>query len=204
MADTAHSITTYLSDMLALERHIRIPFETQLKDEDFAAYSNAKQLVAQLVNLAETHIADLEGLLTVKGGHEASPVKSAVSQFEGLVAGAIDKMRKTKVSKALRDDYTALSLCAASYTMLYATANATNETDVATLAKQHLEDYSQCVMELAEALPYVVVAELQAIGVPVETGTISRSVEVTQQAWRTGSPRSTGLSSSAPTTTGSI
>ncbi|MDP9018604.1 MAG: hypothetical protein M3N19_09820, partial [Candidatus Eremiobacteraeota bacterium] len=123
--------------------------------------------------------------------HEASPVKSAVLTIEGFFAGAIDKMRKTKVSKALRDDYTALALCTAGYTMLTATANAMGDAQVASLAERHLHDYAQLVMDIAEALPPVVVQELQVTGLHVETGTIPQSVEVTQRAWRGGSSTAT-------------
>ena len=184
MADNQHSINTYVSDMLALERHVHIPFETQCKDDDFNDYPEAKRLVVRLNDLAKKHADDLESLLSVLGGHEASPMKSAVSQFEGIVAGAIDKIRKTKVSKALRDDYTALSLCTASYTMLHATALAMGASNVATRAEKHLGDYTRCVMDLAEALPGVVVKELQATGLQVETGTIAQALETTQRAWR--------------------
>ena len=184
MTDNEHSIATYLSDMLALERHIRIPFEAQLKDDDFSDFGSAKQIVSRLTSLSERHIANLDGALKAAGGHEASPLKSAVSQFEGLVAGVIDKVRKTKVSKALRDDYTALALCTASYTMLHATASAMGKNTVATLAIGHLEDYTKCVMDIAEALPAVVIKELQSIGMNVDAGAIGQSVEATQRAWR--------------------
>ncbi|MBC5816313.1 MAG: DUF892 family protein [Candidatus Eremiobacteraeota bacterium] len=184
MADDQHSITTYLSDMLALERHILIPFQTQLKDDDFSEYSDTRTLLTNLGNVTQRHIEALDKLLKNLGGHEASPIKSTVSAIEGFFAGAIDMMRKTKVSKALRDDYTALSLCCAGYTMLNATANAMGSTEVAELANRHLRDYAQMVMAIAEALPAVVVQELQDIGLSVETGTIEQSVQATQAAWR--------------------
>ncbi|MDP9111192.1 MAG: hypothetical protein M3M96_06150 [Candidatus Eremiobacteraeota bacterium] len=186
MEDNKHSITTYVSDMLALERHMRIPFEAQLKDADFNDYANAKQLVSRLTSLSEKHIDALDSALKNMGGHEASPIKSAVSQFEGMVAGMIDKARKTKVSKALRDDYTALSLCTVSYTMLHATASAMGESTVATLAQKHLEEYAHCVMSIAEAMPQIVVEELQALGLNVDTSAIAQSTEATQRAWRGG------------------
>lgn len=188
MSNTEHSIATYVSDMLALERHIRIPFDTQLKDEDFNDFRNAKALVVRLAGLVDRHVAALDALLKAEGGQEASPIKSAVSQFEGMIAGAIDKVRKTKVSKALRDDYTALSLCNASYTLLHATAHALGSENVASLAKRHLEDYASCVMEIGRALPEVCVQELLSIGLPVQTAAASESVDATQQAWRVGQP----------------
>lgn len=200
MADNQHSINTYVSDMLALERHIIVPFTTQLKDEDFQTYSEVRELLSKLTDVTERHIESLDALLERLGGHEASPVKSTVSAIEGFVAGAIDKLRKTKVSKGLRDDYTALSLCAAGYTMLNATANAMLSPEVADLAKAFLTDYARIVMEISEALPGIVVAELQDIGLTVETGTIEKSVEATQAAWR---PRG-GTVTAASATTGTI
>ncbi len=200
MADNQHSINTYVSDMLALERHIIIPFTAQFKDEDFAEYPDTVAILTSLKSMTERHIEALAKLLETLGGHEASPVKSTVSAIEGFFAGAIDLIRKTKVSKALRDDYTALSLCCAGYTMLNATANAIGKGDVADLAKAHLRDYAQMVMQISEALPAIVVQELEDIGLNVQTGTIATSLEATRSAWR--SPGT--VATATPTTTGTI
>ena len=187
MADNQHSLATYVSDMLALERHIHIPFEMQSKDEDFNKYGSARDIVGELVTLSERHIADLTSALARLGGHEAAPVKSAATVLEGFLAGAIDKMRKTKVSKALRDDYTALALCTASYTMLTSTALAMNDAHVASLAEKHLRDYARCVMQISDALLDVVVEELQAIGLQVATGTAEQTKRATKNMWRSSS-----------------
>lgn len=184
MADNQHSLATYVSDMLAVERHIRTPFQTQMNDGDFAEYGEAKTLLGRLCDTAQHHIDDLKQCLDGLGGHEASPIKSAVLQIEGFFAGAIDKVRKTKVSKGLRDDYTALALCTAGYTMLAATANAMGESQVATLAQRHLRDYAQCVMEIGNALPGVVVKELEDTGLSVDRGSIEQTRRFTQEAWR--------------------
>ena len=186
MANEQHSIATYVSDMLALERHIRIPFDTQKNDGDFTEYEDSAQLVTRLAALADTHIDALKACLSDLGGHEMSPVKSAVVEIEGVVAGAIDKIRKTKVSKALRDDYTALALCCAGYSALLATANGMGEATVASLAQRMLGDYSQMVMEIGETLPAVVVQELRAIGLDVDTATSETSRSQIQAAWSSG------------------
>lgn len=186
MADNQHSLATYVSDMLALEEHIQKPFDTQLNDGDFAKYAEAKQIATRLSALAQKHVAALKEALDELGGHELAPVKDLVTNLEGFVAGAIDKMRKTKVSKSLRDDYTALSLCSASYTMLNATANAMGDATIAALAATHLRDYAQCVMEIGNALPGVTILELQETGLTVETGTIERSRQTAEDAWRSG------------------
>ncbi len=189
MQDEKHSLQTYVSDMLALERHVRIPFETQTKDDDFSKYGSADRLVSQILSTSQQHIDALETCLERLGGHAAAPVKDTVSQVEGFFAGAIDKMRKTKVSKALRDDYTALALCTAGYTMLQATATAMHDTTVAQLAQLHLEDYASLVMRIGRELPTVVIAELADTGLAVDPTMATPATQATEQAWRNGAQR---------------
>lgn len=107
--------------MLALEEHVCVPFRTQRDDGDFRNIAAAATLAGRLTSLAETHIQALQSALDSLGGHPAHGVKSAFTNIEGRVASAIDKIRKTKVAKGLRDDYTALALCTASYSMLLTT-----------------------------------------------------------------------------------
>jgi hypothetical protein len=183
-ANERHSLATYVSDMLALERHIRIPFDTQNADRDFDCIGNASHLVIRLATTSDDHIEQLEGCLATLGGHEAAGIKNAISQLEGFVAGAIDKSRKTKVSKALRDDYTALALCCAGYAALLATANAMDETSVAAVAGELLEDYAGLTMDIAHALPEIVVQELASIGLDVNVSTASDSERQIEHAWR--------------------
>lgn len=184
MADIEHSLQTYVSDMLALEEHIRVPFETQLRDGDLPKYPSADALIRRLSDLSNTHIAAMKSALDALGGHEAHPVKSAVVNVEGWFASAIDKVRKTKIAKALRDDYTALSLCTVSYSMLLSTANAYGEPAVMQLAERHLRDYAQILMEIALAMPDIVVQDLQETGVPTNAATTNDSRRRIQDAWR--------------------
>lgn len=184
MANEQHSITTYISDMLAVERHIREPFETQSKDDDVPKYQNALQLVTSLCDTSQRHVDELKAELDRQGGHEASGIKSAVTEIAGAAASAIDKMRKTKVSKALRDDYTALSLAVASYSALLATANALGKPDVAQLAERGLRDYSGLIMNIGRALPAIVIQELRETGLDVDESAIGTSTQAVEAAWR--------------------
>lgn len=183
MTNDQHSLQTYVSDMLALERHIAIPFANQLKDDDFQT-GEAAEIVRRLHALSEEHISNLETCLRDIGGHAASPVKDAVSQMMGEAASAIDMVRKTKVSKALRDDYTALALCTAGYTMLQTTAIALSNDRVASLAHTHLRDYAQCVMEIGQALPAITLDELRDIGLSVDPSMAEPAKQAAEGAWR--------------------
>src|SRR4030088_1795611 len=143
-----HSIQTYVSDMLALERHIAQPLQRQIDLEDTKKFPGALAVITSLKGLNDSHVTALEQCLEQLGAHEASPVKSAWSSLLGAGAAAIDSVRKTKVSKNLRDDYTALNLAAISYTMLHATAVGLGTAPVADLAKRHLGDYAPVIMQI--------------------------------------------------------
>ncbi|MBV9438434.1 MAG: DUF892 family protein, partial [Candidatus Eremiobacteraeota bacterium] len=169
-ANDRHSLQTYVSDMLALERHIAQPISRQLEMQDTAKYADAKAVISQVRALTDSHAAALEQSLAALGGHEASPVKSAWSSLLGVGAAAIDSVRKTKVSKSLRDDYTALNLAAIGYTMLHTTAVGLGDATVADLARRHLADYARLVMQIMQLIPSVVLAELSDDGERVATG----------------------------------
>lgn len=198
MTDVQHSLATYVSDMLALEEHVYVPFKTQRDDADFRNSPEAAAIAARLTSLADTHVQTLRAALDSLGGHPAHAAKSVFTNIEGWVASAIDKIRKTKVAKGMRDDYTALALCTASYNMLLTTANAFGNENVAQLAQRHLEEYAQAIVEIADALPQIVVEDLVLIGMPVESSVAQRSQTQMRSAWRTGE------SAHASTTTGTI
>jgi hypothetical protein len=187
MADLQHSLATYVSDMLALEQHVCIPFAKQKSDADLQTYPQAAPLVARIEALSRAHVDALKQCLADLGGHEVSGAKTAVTNVEGWFASAIDSMRKTKVAKALRDDYTALALCSVSYSMLLATANAYGHAQVAALAEHHLRDYASAIMDIGQAMPAVVVRDLQETDIPITAGgAIEDSRERIVGAWRGG------------------
>jgi ferritin-like metal-binding protein YciE len=196
MTDVQHSLATYVSDMLALEEHVCVPFRTQRDDTDVQSFPQASALVQRILTLSETHIQALQSALDALGGHPAHPVKSAFTNIEGWAASAIDKMRKTKVAKALRDDYTALALCTASYTMLLTTAHAFKNEQLAQLALRHLHDYTQAIVDIGDALPLVVVRDLNQTGMPADESIAPRAQSEARAAWRSGE--------TATTTTGTI
>jgi len=183
-ANERHSIPTYVSDMLALEQHIAQPLKRQLSMADGERYGAASELISQLHAANAVHVAALEQCLARLGGHEAAGVKSAWSTFLGASAAAIDSLRKTRISKSLRDDYTALNLAAISYTMLHATAVGLGEADVAALAVEHLANYARLVMQIAQAIPEVVLQELADDGEPVATGAAEAIRQQTNAVWK--------------------
>lgn len=173
--------------MLTLEEHVRVPFETQMKDADLPAYPGADALLRRITDLSNTHIAALRQALEAAGGHEAHAAKSTVATIEGWFAGAIDKMRKTKIAKALRDDYTALSLCCVSYSMLLTTANAYGSITVADLALRHMRDYAAMIIEIGLAMPAITIVDLQESGAQIDTAAAVGSRAQIESVWRPSS-----------------
>jgi len=182
--DERHAVQTYVSDMLALERHIAEPLKHQTGDAGDASGSAALALTAQIRSTCEAHVVALTACLAQLGGHEASGVKSAWSSLLGVGAAAIDGVRKTKVSKNLRDDYAALSLASISYTMLHATAVGIGDTAVAELAVRHLADYARAVMQIAQVMPVVVLSELREDGQDVQTNAAELVRQQTNDVWK--------------------
>lgn len=179
-----HSIQTYLSDMLALERHIAQPLQRQVDLDETKKFAVALTCVSTIKSLTEIHITALDQCLQHLGGHAASPVKSAWSTLLGVGAAAIDSVRKTKVSKNLRDDYTVLNLAAIGYTMLYTTAVGLGNTEVADLAKRHLSDYAKVIMQINQLIPDVVLRELADDGERVVTTAGETIRETLNQVWK--------------------
>ena len=179
-----HVIATYVSDMLALERHISAPIAAQLKSADHQAYGEAISIVSRIKTITDAHIAALERHLAAVGGHGGSPIKSAWSALLGGGAAAIDQIRKTKVSKSLRDDSTALSLAAISYTMLHATAMGLGDRATATLAKRHLDDIAPVIVEISRTMPTVVLQELRDDGESVTISAAELSTMETAESWK--------------------
>ena len=184
------SIQTYVSDMLALERHIAAPLQRQLEIAETQNYARAISLTGRLKNLTDAHVQALDARLESLGGHPSNPVKSAWSGLLGAGAAAVGSVRKTKVSKNLRDDYTALSLASAGYTMLHTTALGLNDAQTADLAREHLADVGTLIMRINSVLPSFVLAELQQEGANVMPAVAETAERDAESAWQEAGARS--------------
>jgi ferritin-like metal-binding protein YciE len=178
-----HTVATYLSDMLALEQHINAPIESQLNSKDHNGNPDAIRIIRAIKSMGDNHIAALDVQLKAAGGSSAHGLKSAWSQLLGGGAAAINNVRKTKISKSLRDDYTALGLAAISYTMLHATATGLGDESTAALAKRHLDDIAPIIVDISTTIPTVVLQELQDDGENVSVSAAEFTKKTSGEAW---------------------
>ena len=187
MKDNREQIRPYVADMAAVERHILEAVERQRKDDAFKDFPQALGFLEKVEGLLKTHVENLETHLdSLPGGGVAAAVKETVTGVLGGLAGIYDKVRKDKVSRALRDDYTALSLAAISYTMLHSTALGLHQGTTAEIALRNLKDVAPLVKELAEIVPAVVIKELSFEGYDIDFTLSTQAVRNTQEAWSPG------------------
>lgn len=183
MKDNREEIRPYVADMAAVERHIFEALERQRNT--FKDFPNALGFIDRLAVVLKTHVENLETHLdSLPGGGVAAAVKETVTGVLGGLAGVYDKVRKEEVSRALRDDYTALSLAAISYTMLHSTALGLHQGTTAEIALRNLKELTPLIVELSQIIPAVVLKELSFEGYDIDFSLSSQAVRDTHEAWR--------------------
>ncbi|MDX1663097.1 MAG: hypothetical protein R3272_04840 [Candidatus Promineifilaceae bacterium] len=183
MSKREDTIQQYVSDMLAVERHIHEAVRRQKDDNRLQSFPEASAVINHAEEMLDLHIAALESHLESVGGDPAAPAKEAITAALGVAAGLLDKVRTQKVSKMLRDDYTALSLAAISYHMLHTTGVALGAPGTADLALRHLKDWTPIITRISHVVHGVVAKELADDGLPVAAGAAVESERAAQEAW---------------------
>lgn len=158
-------ITSYITDMLALEHHLQKAIAGQLGalDEHSAFAHDLRDVHDTCAN----HVNSLNQLAdrrASKGQGLAGSVKNAASSMLGVGAAFVDMLRTEKLPKNLRDDYTAISLANAGYMMLYTTARSVEDVEVAELAHQHLANHSLSIGSITHMIPSAVIHFLKDEG----------------------------------------
>jgi len=184
MTEIVH-IKTYVSDMIAAEREVVAHVEKQLGFEEVKNTPEVKDVLVKLQDVLYDHILVLEHHLRALGGHPSVSLKSAVADVYGAAAAALQSMLKTRVSKVLRDDHTALSLVCVEYEMLYLCARVTGSDATAQIAIKHLRDLTPYPMDLGELIPGTVVRELLDLDPTLDASVLDDARGNISSAWRT-------------------
>jgi ferritin-like metal-binding protein YciE len=175
------TIADYVGDMTALEAHIEEALDRQLTEVQDDP--EAHRAVQQFHDTVKQHRDTLIALQEEIGATPGNPIKAAGAALLGKAAGVIDLVRTEGISKSLRDDYTAFSLAAISYSMLYTTARGLGNQRVAALAERHLTDYAQTIERINEIMPGVVHRELVKDGHQANEAAVAATRQVVPNAW---------------------
>jgi ferritin-like metal-binding protein YciE len=177
------TIADYVGDMHAVESHIEEALDRQLDMfPDQPKVAAAIQEFHDMVKAQRDHVQSvLESL-----PHESptNAVKDFGSSVLGKLAGMLDKIRTESQSKALRDDYVAFNLAAVSYAMLYTTADALGNAQVATMSEKHLRGYAAAIQKINHLVPEVVVQELIKDCHDATTDAAAKARAVIEKAWQ--------------------
>lgn len=184
MMDNRHTLRPHIADMMAVERHILEAIRRQAKDDDLRRLPDIDQILHKIAAALTGHVGELEiHLEGFRNGKATDNLKGIVGSALGTLAGIYDQLRKDTASRALRDDYTALSLAAMSYTMLHTTALGLGQDATAELALRHLKDLTPLLVEISKLMPAVVARELTFEGYPVESAVAPQAARNTHEAW---------------------
>lgn len=193
----------YVTDMAAVENHILSAVERQVASDATARYPEAKAPLEALAAVLKRHVAALKAYNgeTPGEGTLAEVAKEALTDVIGFAAGIYDQLRQEdKVSRMVRDTYTALGLATVSYHMLHTTALGLKEERLADLAIAHLRDLTPHTVELSKAVCLVVAHELADEDKTLDPNVGPEAVRRTHEAW--ASAGSDGNRSDGETATG--
>ena len=179
------TVDSYVTDMLALEKHIQTALSGQIEDLD--EHSEFKGPLIRIHEVCDKHVTALEALMARReqnAGGVTKAVKKAVSSVLGLGAAAIDFVRTEKLPKDLRDDYTAISLAYIGYLMLHTTALTLNDSEVATLAQTYLREQAESMMALQQIIPAATVSFLASEGHDVDSTVLPEIAATITASWK--------------------
>ena len=185
MSDRLDLITKHIADISALEKHILEAVERQRADEAVKSMVDVNRVVIETERVLKGHLTALDALAATYGAQGESLLKKAAVGILGAAAGLYDKLRESEVTRAIRDDYTALSLAAMGYTAMHAFGLGVNEPRIADLAGRHLKDLTPLLVELSKLIPATTLQELakENPDMAVATDKVSEAVTNTQRAW---------------------
>lgn len=147
-------ITSHLTDMLALERHLQHALDVQLSVMDDTVGS-AREL-RKVQQTCTRHVDALDALVRRRHAGRAvqrKSVKEAASAMLGVSAIAVDFVRTEQLPKNLPEDYAAVSLMCVGYVMVHRAALSRGEVDVIDLAYRCLQAHSRSTLLLRTADP---------------------------------------------------
>jgi hypothetical protein len=183
--DAAEKLNGYVTDMLALEQHIRTALAAQV--EGLSEAGEVKLTLTRLHAVCENHVNTLERFTQRREqnvGGVSKVMKKAVSSVLGFGAAAVDLIRTEKLPKDLRDDYTAISLAYIGSVMLHTAALGLGDDELADIAAAHLREHAGAMMVLQRIIPAATLSLLSDDGLQVDESVLATVSGTIDTSWR--------------------
>lgn len=185
MSNRLDLITKHLADMTAVEKHVLEAIQRQRENDAVRNHIDVNTTLIEAERVLTEHVEHLTRLSGEYGGENENMFKKAVTAAAGIAAGLYDQVRQDTMTRMLRDDYTALSLIAMSYTAMHSFGLAIGEKKLADVAIEHLKHTTPLLVEISKLVPITTVMETatEHDGFTVDATVGPEAVRNTQAAW---------------------
>jgi hypothetical protein len=172
-----------ISEQIALEEHFYNLLEQQILQIDSEYFEDAKSLLINAAEVLGEHYTALNLMLDSLDQDLLAQLGSSVVNGSAHKNQFLVSDSNIKISKILRDDYSALNLLTISNTLLHTTALALNSEAVASLALKHLENLVPFVIRIGELMPDVITRELQSSSSKINSEVAETALRNAKLAW---------------------
>lgn len=173
-----------ICEQIAIEENICTMMEEKISEIEGTNFIDARGLLSQVSMVLESHYGLLNDLLTkLEESSEAVQEKDLGEKTKELIKSFDRENDQWRISRILRDVYSALSLITISNTQLNTIGLALNNKEVADIALNHLEVLAPLVVKMGLMAPEVVTRELRKNDVPIDPSAVQIALENTKLAW---------------------
>jgi hypothetical protein len=173
-----------LSEQIALEEELSFKIREQLAEINETDFVEVTRLLKQTYDTLERHYAPLNNLLDkLDGVAKLAREETITSNGVGLDIKPESEPKIPKISRMLREDYSALSNITFSNAQLHTIALALESRDTADLALEHLKNLMPLVFQVEELVPEVIMRELMAESLKVDISVAEIAQNNTRLAW---------------------
>lgn len=175
--------TKYLTDLMAIEKHLLETIGRQRSDENVRMNIHVNELIIRIERCARDHYESLKELSSAYMVEE-NAVKKVISTALGTATGLLEGIRDHKLPRMLRDNYVMLSVAAMHYTTVHAFGAAIRDERLASQTLLHLRAITPLLVALSKVLPEVVVSDVAAEhGAVIDMTAADLARTRTQEAW---------------------
>lgn len=154
-------LARHVSDMIALDQEMAKSIRKQLEGDVVLSVPQSRPILERSASAYEQQASDLEIEAGGGGGIPSGLMKKFLAAVAGAMAPVLGASRTEAVSRLLRDDAVGLRLAAISSSMLHTAAKAEGDANIARIAKEGGETFSQLAEELEGVLPDAVTMEYE-------------------------------------------
>ena len=171
---------THLSDLTAFLNQFESIVSQQLDHEILGA----EECHQRLHKLLKRHLGRLHAACEIYATDLQTTPKDILTNFLGAAAGLYNKHRDYPQTRALRDNYTALGMLAASYTALKTYSLMLGREDISLMAYEGLQDVCPMIIEFSNRMPEIVARETaRKEGLAYDKATVDRVTNAVERCW---------------------